>query len=86
MPDPGGVLGEIARRKRVDVAARLGGVSAAELRPRARRAAQPRRGAGPAGRALHHGGEEGSPSAGAICARLSTPPRRPPLMPAPPWR
>ena len=35
MRDPGGVLGEIARRKRVEVAARLAGVPAAELRARA---------------------------------------------------
>jgi indole-3-glycerol phosphate synthase/phosphoribosylanthranilate isomerase len=35
MPDPGGLLGEIARRKRADVAARLGAVSAAELSARA---------------------------------------------------
>ncbi len=35
MPDPGGLLGEIARRKRADVAARLGGVGAAELSARA---------------------------------------------------
>src|SRR5687768_4321166 len=35
MPDPGGLLGQIARRKRIDVAARLGGVGAAELSARA---------------------------------------------------
>ena len=35
MADPEGVLGEIARRKRADVAARLGGTSLAELAARA---------------------------------------------------
>ena len=35
MRDPGGILGEIARRKRADVAARLGAASLAELRARA---------------------------------------------------
>ena len=36
MRDPGGVLGEIARRKRAEVAARLGGADPAMLRDRAR--------------------------------------------------
>ena len=36
MTDPGGVLGEIVARKRVDVAARLAGVTIEELRSRAR--------------------------------------------------
>ena len=35
MPDPGGVLGEIVARKRIDVAARLEGVSLEDLRARA---------------------------------------------------
>ena len=49
-----GVLGEIVARKRADVAARL----AASPRPRSRRGGACAR-AGPARRALHHGGEEG---------------------------
>ena len=36
MREPGGILGEIARRKRADVGARLGGVDPALLRDRAR--------------------------------------------------
>jgi hypothetical protein len=50
MTDPGGVLGEIVARKRVDVTARLAGVTLEALRARPRRpsAASPPRLPGPA--------------------------------------
>ena len=58
MAEPGGMLGAIVARKRVDVAARLGGADA-DARRRSRPGCSLRRGAGPARRALRHGGEEG---------------------------
>ena len=87
MADPGGVLGEIVARKRVDVAARLGGVGLAELRGRAsRRGAASRAALAAARRALHHGGEEGLALGGRAPRRRRSGGAGARPMPAPPTR
>ena len=59
MAEPGGVLGEIVARKRRGRRGAARRRRLADSRARGADAAQPRRRARPARRALHHGGEEG---------------------------
>src|SRR5688500_13018466 len=67
MREPGGVLGEIARRKRAEVAARLGAATAAEMRARVKRTERSLAAAlaGPGARFIMEV-KRASPSAGAI--------------------
>ena len=67
MREPDGVLGEIARRKRSEVAARLAGTTLAELRGHARRTDRSLAGAlGGLGARFIMEVKKASPSAGSI--------------------